>query len=260
MTASIPYHDAIYQVNFDAPIDISIPTIATKETAKAWYVDPIKITPVVTDRFNGSVAKGGNVNFRNIFFNPHGNTTHTECVGHITKDIYSVNQALKKFTFIAQLITIEPEIHTGPEEEFRKLGDRIITTDQIRERVSFPCEALIIRTTPNTDAKLNMQWDGTNWPFMDKKAMELLAQKKVKHLLLDLPSVDREMDGGKMLAHKAFWQHPDELRLNATITEMIYVPNTINDGLYLLNLHMASFENDASPCKPVLYAMHKNPV
>ena len=34
---------------------------------------------------------------------------------------------------------------------------------------------------------------------------------------------------------------------------MIYVPNDIDDGMYLLNLQIASFENDASPSKPVLY-------
>jgi len=33
----------------------------------------------------------------------------------------------------------------------------------------------------------------------------------------------------------------------------VYVPNSIEDGIYLLNLQIASFENDASPSKPVLY-------
>ena len=75
----------------------------------------------------------------------------------------------------------------------------------------------------------------------------------MKHLLIDLPSVDREYDEGKLLAHKAFWNYPDNPRHDCTITEMIYVPNSIEDGSYLLNLQMASFENDASPSKPVLY-------
>ena len=41
-----------------------------------------------------------------------------------------------------------------------------------------------------------------------------------------------------------------------TITEMIYVPNEISDGLYVLNLQIAPFENDASPSKPVLYKVY----
>jgi hypothetical protein len=43
-----------------------------------------------------------------------------------------------------------------------------------------------------------------------------------------------------------------EARLNATITEMIYVKDVVLDGTYLLNLQITSFENDASPSKPVL--------
>ncbi len=75
----------------------------------------------------------------------------------------------------------------------------------------------------------------------------------MKHLLIDLPSVDKERDEGKLLAHKAFWNYPENPREDCTITELIYVPDSINDGRYLLNLQIASFHNDASPSKPVLY-------
>jgi hypothetical protein len=34
---------------------------------------------------------------------------------------------------------------------------------------------------------------------------------------------------------------------------MIYVEDAISDGSYILNLQIASFENDASPSKPILY-------
>jgi arylformamidase len=72
-------------------------------------------------------------------------------------------------------------------------------------------------------------------------------------LLIDLPSVDREKDDGELLAHRAFWNYPDNPRKNATITEFVFVKNDIKDGAYFLNLQMASFVNDASPSKPVLY-------
>jgi len=57
------------------------------------------------------------------------------------------------------------------------------------------------------------------------------------------------------LAHRAFWQFPDAIRDTATITELVYVPDSIADGLYLLNIQIASFELDASPSKPVLYRL-----
>lgn len=75
------------------------------------------------------------------------------------------------------------------------------------------------------------------------------------HLLIDLPSVDKEHDGGKLTAHKTFWNYPKAPRKEATITEMIFVPNAVKDGLYLLNLQVAPFENDASPSRPVIYPL-----
>ena len=74
----------------------------------------------------------------------------------------------------------------------------------------------------------------------------------MRHLLLDLPSVDPEHDGGALAAHKAFWGLPDRPRHGATITELIAVPDTAEDGLYLLNLQTAALENDASPSRPIL--------
>jgi hypothetical protein len=38
---------------------------------------------------------------------------------------------------------------------------------------------------------------------------------------------------------------------------MIFVDNEVKDGSYLLNLQIASFENDASPSKPILFEIKK---
>ena len=79
-----------------------------------------------------------------------------------------------------------------------------------------------------------------------------------------MPSVDREEDEGKLVAHKAFWnvinttKLNEDARLDCTITELIYVDDLVLDGTYLLNLQIASFENDASPSKPVLYRLEAN--
>ena len=83
--------------------------------------------------------------------------------------------------------------------------------------------------------------------------MDVIVKKGYKHLLVDLPSVDREEDGGKLLAHKAFWQYSDDIREDSTITEFIFVPDEVKDGPYLLNLQIISLEVDVSPSKPILY-------
>ena len=117
------------------------------------------------------------------------------------------------------------------------------------------CEAIIIRTIPNTKEKLSKHYSNTNPPYLLEEAAIYLKEKGVKHLLIDLPSVDKEKDEGKLLAHNAFWNTSDNIRLDATITEFIFVPNTVIDGTYFLNIQIAPFENDTSPSKPILYKL-----
>ena len=85
--------------------------------------------------------------------------------------------------------------------------------------------------------------------------MHKLVESGVKHLLVDLPSVDREVDGGRLEAHHAFWTVPDNPRHGCTITELIHVPDSAPDGLYLLNLQVAPMDNDAAISRPVLHPL-----
>ena len=87
--------------------------------------------------------------------------------------------------------------------------------------------------------------------------MEYMVDIGVKHLLIDLPSVDKEDDGGALVGHKIFWKYPENTRKKCTITELIYVSNSIKDGLYLLNLQFVPFENDASPSRPIIFNLNK---
>ncbi len=88
-------------------------------------------------------------------------------------------------------------------------------------------EALVVRTLPNTREKLTKQYSHTNPPYLLEEAARFLFEKEIAHLLIDLPSIDREDDGGDLLAHKAFWDSEGTPRKRATITEFIFVPNTI---------------------------------
>jgi kynurenine formamidase len=137
-------------------------------------------------------------------------------------------------------------------------GDSIITLEQVQQALSGEIpEALIIRTTPNSDEKKSRLYSNTNFTYMHPDAAAWLAAQGVQHLLVDMPSIDREEDQGKLLAHHAFWNYPAAPRMHATITEMVFVEDTVDDGLYMLNLQVASFRNDAAPSRPVLYAFVK---
>jgi arylformamidase len=117
-------------------------------------------------------------------------------------------------------------------------------------------EALVLRTLPNDEAKRRRHYSGTNPTYIEPALAEWLVEYNVQHFLLDLPSVDREEDAGQLLAHHAFWQYPAQPRREATITELIFVPGEVPDGLYLLNIQITSLVLDASPSKPVLYRLN----
>lgn len=238
-------------IDTDKPLDISIPMVSGSENLRAWYVDPPLIEPVRANGFIGAVAEGGSVNFRNIFFNPHGHGTHTECLGHITKEVFSVNRSLKTFFFKAVVVTIHPDILFNEEYEEE---DLVITLTQLEQiKWDADTEALVIRTMPNPESKMHKNYSASNSPYISIDCVKLLNDRGIKHLLIDLPSVDRETDGGKLLFHHGFWNVPENPDHFKTITEFIFVDNSIADGTYVLEMQMAPFENDASPSRPVLY-------
>ena len=236
------------QADLASPIDLSIPLRHGAENPNCFWAPMPEFTPVVAGAFIGSIEAGAPVNFYNVRFNPHGNGTHTECVGHISKEHYTIRACLKQYHFSALLLSLYPTKTDA--------GDRVIFREQLEafyEEGEY--KALIIRTLPNEEFKMRTTWSGSNPPYLHPEATAWIVEKGIEHLLIDLPSIDREEDGGLLLGHKAFWQYPEAPRTHCTITEMIYVPNHVRDGHYLLNLQSASLELDAAPSKPVLFPL-----
>ena len=107
MHLNIEFGGEVFEASGESPVDLSIP-IREKGGASAWYVDDMKVEVVRSNGFLGSVAEGGAVNFRNVTFNPHGNGTHTECLGHISPEAHSVNEVLIPAIMPCLLITVTP--------------------------------------------------------------------------------------------------------------------------------------------------------
>lgn len=224
--------------------DLSLP-VEHDGKLNAYYIDNPEFKPYQAGSFIGSVQEGGSVNCFDVRFNPHGNCTHTESLGHISPERLSVNSVLKDFFHMCQLLTVDPILFEN--------GDLVIEEDQVLPFLEKDISALALRTLPNSDAKRQKRYSGTNPTYMHHTLANSLAGIGIKHLLVDLPSIDREEDEGRLLAHHAFWTFPDNPRTDATITEFIFAGNEVPDGLYLLNLQVAAFELDASPSRPVLY-------
>jgi len=248
MIANLSFNGKSYLANLQEPLDISLPIREGENNPNCYWAESVKFETIKSGNFIGSVKDGGSVNYQKLAITPHGNGTHTECYGHISEDGATVNQSLKHFHFITELVSVEPKKSAS--------GDMTITKEMLTEKIAAPgAQAVVIRTLPNFESKKIKQYSGTNPPYVEAEAIEHLVELGIQHIIIDLPSLDKEVDEGKLAAHKAFWKFPHNVRKYATITELAFVPDTAPDGLYLLNLQITSLETDASPSKPVLYKL-----
>ena len=252
-----PYAGRIYTYDPAAPIDISLPLEPGEDQVNCFWAEPVQVDTIRVGSFVGSVALGGSSNYQRIHVTPHGNGTHTECYGHISPNpAITLNRCLRRFLFVARLVSVAPRSQPN--------GDLVVLLADVQAALmaqpdrTIP-EALVLRTLPNEAAKRTRHYSGTNPAYTEPALAEWLAEYNVQHFLLDLPSVDREEDAGQLLAHHAFWKYPAQPRHEATITELIFVPDEVPDGLYLLNIQITSLELDASPSKPVLYRLTSPP-
>lgn len=242
MKTTLIINDAPVYIDITKPLDLSL-AVQHDAGVGAWYIDQPQITHVEVDGYVGKVALGGSTNFNDVAFNPHSHGTHTECIGHITNQFHSVNKALSQTFFKAQVITVTPDFVDG---------DQVITAAMFTN-LDPTIQAVIIRTLPNSSDKKSRNYSNSNPAYLLEAVAVRFRESGIKHLLIDLPSVDKEKDNGALLAHKAFWDYGGKQRLDATITELIFVPDTVVDGLYMLDLQIAPIENDAAPSRPILY-------
>lgn len=248
MIIELEHEGKLFRSDLSDPIDISIPIKEGKNNPNCYYAKDVEFKTIRSGDFVGSVKEGGTVNYKEVLITPHGNGTHTETYGHLSTDHNAViSELVTSIHSVAELITIEP----------RKLenGDTILSFEDYIAAKKYDTNALVIRSTPNIESKRIKKYSGTNPTYLDHRIATHLNQCGVKHLLVDLPSVDKEVDGGELLAHRAFWGLPQPIRKESTITELIFVGNKVPDGIYLLNIQILNIELDASPSRPVLFKL-----
>ncbi len=292
MISSLRLNNREYRIDPGSPIDISIPLKFNGEQPNAYGVEPATSKPCKAGDLVGDTRRGGSCNFEQYTFISHCSGTHTECVGHITNERISVRDCLQDFFIPAVLVSVKPEKTSETDERYTvefSDDDLLITRRAIKAATgsvpgaiatgffsSLPknpvaiapgtnISALIVRTLPNDDSKLTREYLSIIPPFFTTEAMEFIAEN-FTHLLVDLPSIDRIFDDGKLSNHRIFWnveqgsfETNENSRINSTITELIYVPNEAEDGSYVLNLQIAPFASDASPSRPVLFRGARTP-
>lgn len=243
-----------YSFDSSSPIDVAIPLDFHGGQPNAFHLPPASATAAEGGDFIGDTRRGGSCNCETVTLNPHGNGTHTECVGHVTKERLSVGAELHDSLIPAALVSVKLNQRKGASVTADALCVAMEALGDIPDEF---LQGLLIRTLPNDSQKREAKYSGKNPPWISPLAMELIRERGVDHLLVDLPSVDRE-DDPMLEGHRIFWEAEDgqsELGRHRSITEMIYVDDAVKDGLYMLNLQVPPFMLDAAPSRPRLFSV-----
>lgn len=257
-----------WRVHLEPAHDLSIPLTFDAAQPRFFGAPPATSTPLVAGTFVGDVRRGGTCNCESYELTPHCGGTHTECVGHITLERVSVRDAAKALLYPAVLASVTPVAASDTDERSDPMpqsGDRLVTRSELvratRGMHLDGSSAIVIRTLPNTAGKQSRNYDaGHAPPYFTIAAIEWMLGLGVEHLVVDLPSIDRASDQGRLTAHRLFWGMPPgeqsvaaAKRAHATITELAYIDDSVPDGHYMLSLQIAPFAADAAPSRPLLY-------
>lgn len=246
MQFSLNIQNSHYVADLSHPLNLTLGFGPNFENPNAFHINYPTVEPIRVGDFVGSVKEGGSANCEIVTYCAHGNGTHTEGVGHIASERISVHEVLTKHFFTAQMITVPLVMENN---------DWVISLAELQKHRIEKVEAIIIRSTPNEVSKKSEVWSGNNPPYFTLDAMQYLVDLNLEHLLTDLPSVDPEEDAGALAAHRIWWQYPSKTRLHSSITELIFVDDSIEDGLFLLNLMVPKIASDAVPSQPIVYPL-----
>ena len=260
--------DDEWRVRLDQPLDIAIGLDFDGPQPNHFDAPRASAEPLKVGDFVGDTRLGGSCNARRLHLTPHCNGTHTECIGHVTDDHPGIGDVAPPAFMLAGLVTITPEPAVQSSDTTSPASgpkDKLITQATLSHGLTTigdpNIEAIVVRTLPNDRAKQFRKYGKTGVPpYFSLDAIAHLVAIGVRHLLSDTPSVDRDHDEGRLAGHRLFWGLPatsrhvdDASRPEATVTEMVFVPDEIIDGVYLLNLQVPPFLSDAAPSRPVLY-------
>lgn len=265
--ATLAFGGVGVRVDLAHPHDLSLGFNFDGEDPR-WFDAPHSHSEALASgTFIGRVRDGGSCNCSTISLTPHCDGTHTESAGHLTRDRFDVREIMPAQLLPALLVSVTPAAarSTGESSRPAPLDEDLLITRAALERAwpaapPFAPQALIVRTLPNPESKRQRDYRHQPAPFLSLPAAELLVERSIEHLVLDVPSADRASDEGQMTAHREFFGlAPGESARSAvrrpqcTITEFAYIADVIADGAYLLGLQCAALAGDALPSRPLLY-------
>ena len=260
MNARILLSRGAVSVDLSRPVSLAIPMNFSEGGLSHFGAPPATSRPLSVPGFSGAVATGASCNCSTLTITPHCNGTHTECVGHLTRESLDAHEVIPAGLIPALVLSIEAVDASATQEStepFPRAGDRLVTARSIEQawlsNRRLEPRALVVRTSGSISNAP---------PYFSREAAVLLVERGIEHLVVDLPSVDRARDEGRLTVHRVFFGLPhdsrelaESTRARCTITELAQVPEEVPDGWYLLELQAPALGGDAVPSRPLLYAL-----
>jgi arylformamidase len=282
------------RIDLSRPISLAISLDFSDRQPRHFGAPQAVSRPFAVPGFSGSVEHGASCNCQTLTLIPHCNGTHTECVGHLTREPLDAHRVAPLGFIPAVLVTIEPvgaSVSGEGTDPTPHPNDQLITRRALEKSwpaatadgagvaglragaaagtpaskttpANFEPRALVIRTLPNPPNKQHQNYSDSTPPYLSREAASLLIERGIEHLVVDLPSIDRSHDEGRLTAHRIFFGLPpgstalaQATRPRATVTELAYIPDAAPDGPYLLELQVPALGGDAVPSRPLLYRL-----
>ena len=256
-------------IDLAAGVSLAIALDLQGEQPRHFDAPPARSTPYVVGAFNGEVARGASCNCRSVTLIPHCNGTHTEGVGHLTRYFPPLHAQIPSQPMAALVLSLQAE--TAPLADEGSLpapqaGDRVLTRRALLaawpKDLPWQPQVLVLRTLPNSPDKCTRDYSTLNPPYLSRQLAAELVARGIKHLITDLPSIDRSHDEGLLTAHRVFFglaagscEWSDAARSQATVTELAYIAEHISDGPCAVQLQVPAWSGDALPSRPLLFAL-----
>jgi arylformamidase len=256
-----------FRVDLERPVDLSLEIDFAAAQVRHFGAPRAGSRPYSVPGFSGSVASGASCNCDSITLIPHCNGTHTECAGHLTLEALHAQRIVPRGMVPALLLSVRPVLSGRTAESTDPAphpDDRLLTREALQAawplEASFAPRALVVRTLPNESAKRTRDYTDITAPYLTREAARCIVERGIEHLVVDLPSVDRARDEGRLTAHRLFFGLlPGDSaltrasRARCTITELAYIPDDAADGRYFLQLQVPAINGDAVPSRPLLF-------
>jgi hypothetical protein len=240
--------------------------------------------PYAAPGFSGEVRRGASCNCATIELTPHCNGTHTESVAHLVDEALDVCDLVPLGLMPALVVSAAPVAAATTDEDSDpapRPGDRLLTRAAVLAgwpaNLPFAPRALVLRSAAGGTSGVAADADATDdgsadvdvdsgadisAPYLTRQLVNELVARGIEHLVVDLPSIDRGRDGGRLCGHRLFFGLPpgstrlaEAARRGCTVTEYARIPATLADGPCALQLTLPRLAGDAVPSRPLVFRL-----